>query len=187
MPYAVLLALAAAQSAAAPDYGADKYRSIFPANTAAAVLDPLKAEEGVWDADVELYVGPADKQPIRKQAVQTNRLVSRGDAMLNEFRYTDGSYEGTGLWGWDAYHRRYTGTWIDSETHLVRHDIGYYDPASRTMRWEADTMQPDGTTTRMRIVQQFDGDRRTFRIDLMAAATGAWRRLIVMNFRKRPA
>ncbi len=119
---------AAAAPAAPPvSPGRRKYQSIFPVNTPKAVLDPLKAEEGVWTADVELYVGDPAKQPIRKTGVQTNRLVSKGNAIINEFAYDDGSYAGTGMWGWDAYTNRYTGTWIDSDTHLVRHDIGYYD------------------------------------------------------------
>ncbi|MCJ8156545.1 DUF1579 family protein [Sphingomonas sp. LaA6.9] len=167
--------------------GQRKYQSIFPVNIPDEVLEPLKAEEGVWDADVELYVGDVAKQPIRKTGVQTNRLASKGNAMLNAFRYDDGSYEGTGMWGWDAFTNRYTGVWIDSDTHLVRHDIGYYDPESRTFRWEADTMQPDGVTTRMRIVQQFKGDIRTFQIDLMDAKTGAFNKLIYMTFTRRAA
>lgn len=167
--------------------GQRKYQSIFPVNTSADVLIPLKAEEGIWDADVELYVGDPAKQPIRKKGVQSNRLVSRGNAMLNEFRYTDGSYEGTGVWGWNAFENRYTGTWIDSDTHLVRHDVGYYDAASKTFRWEADTIQPDGVTTRMRIIQKFMGDTRTFQIDLMDAGSGDFKKLIFMTFRRRPA
>jgi hypothetical protein len=190
---AALLAVAGTGAAAqttvppkpAPTLGQRKYQSIFPVNTAKSVLEPLKAEEGVWDAEVELYVGPPERQPIRKQGVQTNRLVSRGNAIVNEFRYSDGSYEGTGLWGWDAYHNRYSGTWIDSDTHLVRQDIGYYDPDTRTFRWEADTMQPDGITTRMRITQRFLGDRRQFQIDVMDAKTGDYRKLIFMTFTRR--
>lgn len=167
--------------------GQRKYNSIFPVNTPKSVLDPLKAEEGVWDAEVELYVGPSDKQPIRKTGVQTNRLVSRGNAIINDFRYTDGSYEGTGMWGWDAYNNRYSGSWIDSDTHLVRQDVGYYDPDTRTFRWEADTIQPDGVTTRMRIVQRFMGDKRSFQIDVMDAKTGDYRKLIFMTFTRRAA
>ncbi|WP_182911905.1 DUF1579 family protein [Sphingomonas cavernae] len=167
--------------------GQRKYQSIFPVNVPDEVLEPLKAEEGVWDADVELYVGDIAKQPIRKKGVQTNRLASKGNAMLNAFRYDDGSYEGTGMWGWDAYTNRYTGVWIDSDTHLVRHDIGYYDLQSRIFRWEADTMQPDGVTTRMRIVQQFKGDVRTFQIDVMDAKTGLFKKLIYMTFTRRAA
>lgn len=168
--------------------GQRKYNSIFPVNTPPSVLDPLKAEEGVWDADVELYVGDPAKQPIRKAGVQTNRLMSGGHAMLNEMRYADGTYVGTGLWGWDAYHNRYSGTWIDSSTHLVRQDVGFYDPDSRTFRWEADTIQADGVTTRMRIVQVFKDDVRTFQIDVMDARTGAYRKLIFMTFtRRKPA
>ena len=169
----------------APTAGQRKYNSIFPVNTPKSVLDPLKAEEGVWDADVELYVGPPEKQPIRKKGVQTNRLVSRGHAIINDFRYSDGSYEGTGMWGWDAYHNRYSGSWIDSDTHLVRQDIGYYDPDTRTFRWEADTLQPDGVTTRMRITQRFMDDKRSFQIDLMDAKTGDYKKLIFMTFTKR--
>lgn len=169
----------------APTAGQRKYNSIFPVNTPKSVLDPLKAEEGVWDADVELYVGPPEKQPIRKKGVQTNRLVSHGHAIINDFRYSDGSYEGTGMWGWDAYHNRYSGSWIDSDTHLVRQDIGYYDPDTRTFRWEADTLQPDGVTTRMRITQRFMDDKRSFQIDLMDAKTGDYKKLIFMTFTKR--
>ena len=167
--------------------GQRKYNSIFPVNTPRSVLDPLKAEEGVWDAEVELYVGPPEKQPVRKTGVQTNRLVSRGNAIVNDFRYADGSYEGTGMWGWDATNNRYSGSWIDSDTHLVRQDIGYYDPDTRIFRWEADTLQPDGVTTRMRIVQHFRGDKRDFQIDVMDAKTGDYKKLIFMTFTKRPA
>jgi len=167
--------------------GQRKYQSIFPVNTPDEVLEPLKAEEGTWDADVELYVGEVAKQPIRKKGVQTNRLTSKGNAIINHFRYTDGSYEGTGMWGWDAYTNRYTGIWIDSDTHLVRHDVGYYNPVAKSFRWEADTMQPDGVTTRMRISQQFRGDLRTFQIDVMDASSGEYKKLIFMTFRRRPS
>ena len=178
-------ASAAAGQAAAPSSGQLRYRSIFPASAPAGVLDPLKAEEGIWDAEVELYVGDPARQPLRRRGVQINRLVSQGNAILNDFRYDDGSYAGTGLWGWDALAGRYSGTWIDSETHLVRHDIGWWEPETRTLRWEADTLQRDGATTRMRIVQQFKGDTRRFQIDVMEAATGVYRKLIVMTFHRR--
>lgn len=183
-------AAAYAQEAPAPrelTQGQRKYNSVFPVNTPKTVLEPLKAEEGVWDAEVELYVGDPAKQPIRKIGVQTNRLMSQGHAMLNEMRYADGSYVGTGLWGWDGYNNRYTGTWIDSSTHLVRQDVGYYDPDTKTFRWEADTLQTDGVTTRMRIVQVFKGDVRTFQIDVMDARTGVYRKLIFMTFTRRKA
>jgi len=185
---ALLLSTAAGLAQPAPREltpGQRRYNSVFPVNTPRAVLDPLKAEEGIWDADVELWVGDPARQPIRKKGVQSNRLVSGGHAIVNEFRYTDGSYEGTGMWGWDALHNRYSGSWIDGDTHLVRQDIGYYDPATRTLRWEADTLQPDGVTTRLRIVQNFDGDRRRFQIDVMEAQTGIFKRLIVMHFTRR--
>lgn len=162
-----------------------KYNSIFPVNTPDVVLDPLREEEGIWDADVELYVGDINRQPIRKTGVQVNRFVSKGRYMLNEFRYTDGSYEGTGLWGWNAQDNRYTGIWMDGDHYLVRNDVGYYDPASKTMRWEADTLQPDGITTRLRIKQHFSGATRIFQMDRMDAETGVFTKLIVMKFTKR--
>jgi hypothetical protein len=176
------------QAAAAKlSQGQRKYNSIFPVNIPDSVLEPLKAEEGVWDAEVELYVGDPAKQPIRKKGVQTNRLVSKGRYMLNEFRYTDGSYEGTGMWGWDAYHNRYSGIWMDGDHYLVRNDAGYYDPQTKTMRWEADTLQPDGVTTRLKITQQFKGDTRHFQMDLMDARTGVFKKLIFMTFTRRKA
>ena len=168
-----------------PDQGKTKYNSIFPVNTPEAVLEPIKAEAGVWDADVELYVGDPAKQPIRKTGVQTNRLVSNGRYMLNEFRYSDGSYEGTGMWGWDAYHNRYTGIWMDGDHYLVRHDNGYYDRDARMMRWESDMLQRDGVTSRLRITEIFLGATRTFQMDQMDAKTGEFHKLIFMTFRKR--
>ena len=182
---AVLALVAATATPAKPDAGKAKYNSIFPVNVADSVLDPMRGEVGVWDADVELYVGDVEKQPIRKTGTQTNRLVSKGRHILNEFRYTDGSYEGTGMWGWDAYHQRYTGIWMDGDHHLIRHDTGYYDAASKTMRWEADTLQPNGVTTRMRLTEVFAGATRTFQMDIMDAATGEYRKLIFMTFRRR--
>ena len=188
MVTALLLGAAAAAVAAPakPDAGTIKYNSIFPVNVPESVLEPIRGEVGVWDADVELYVGEPAKQPIRKKGVQSNRLVSKGRHMLNEFKYTDGTYEGTGMWGWDAYNNRYTGIWMDGDHNLIRHDIGYYDSASKTMRWEADTLQPDGVTTRMRITEIFDGPTRTFQMDIMDAPKGEHRKLIFMTFRKRP-
>ena len=90
------------------------------------------------------------------------------------------------MWGWDAYDNRYTGIWMDGDHHLIRHDIGYYDPAKKTMRWEADTLQPDGVATRMRMTEVFNGPIRTFQMDIMDAPGGEYRKLIFMTFRKRP-
>jgi len=180
----------AANAAPAPpklSQGQRKYNSIFPVNTPESVLDPLKEEVGVWDADVELYVGDPAKQPIRKKGVQTNHLVSKGRYIINEMKYVDGTYEGTGMWGWDAYHNRYTGVWMDGDHYLVRHDIGYYYPETKTFVWESDTLQEDGVTTRMRITQHFMGDKRTFQMDKMDAKTGEFKKLIFMTFTKRKA
>jgi len=54
------------------------------------------------------------------------------------------------------------------------------------MRWEADTIQPDGVTTRMRITEIFEGPTRTFEMDVMDAKTSEYKKLIFMTFRKRP-
>ena len=84
MVIALLIGAAAAVATPAkPDAGKVKYNSIFPVNVPESVLEPIRGEMGVWDADVELYVGDPAKQPIRKKGVQTNRLVSKDRHMLN--------------------------------------------------------------------------------------------------------
>ena len=125
--------------------------------------DVIALEAGTWDAMITTPSRSAGGKPSTATGVQINELRSGGRWMLNRMSANGGTYEGTGIWGFDPGTGRYSGAWVDSGTGQIRRDDGIWDPASRTMTWTSQVRRADGETIRMRATSTFQGNRRIYR------------------------
>jgi hypothetical protein len=130
------------------------------------IADPrevIALEEGVWDALITSPSSTAGGKPKTVTGVQINELRSGGMWMLNRMSANGGTYEGTGIWGYDATTGRYLGAWADNGIARIRMDDGTWDPDTNTMTWTAEAERPNGKRLRMRAVSTFNGNTRTYR------------------------
>jgi hypothetical protein len=130
------------------------------------VVDPrdvIALEEGTWDAVITSPPRSPDGKATTTTGVQINELRSGGMWMLNRMAVNGGSYEGTGIWGYDRKTGRYAGAWVDNGSRRMRMDDGIWDPDTNTMTWTAEVERSDGSKLRMRATSTFEGNIRTYR------------------------
>lgn len=134
---------------------------------AAPAFDPrtvMAMEAGTWDAAIT-FPSQEEGVPARTaRGVQVNELRSGGMWMLNRFSVDGTPYEGTGVWGADRTTGRFSGIWADNNDAQIRMDDGRWDPATQTMTWSADMVQPDGRHMRLLTTETFRGNQRDFRV-----------------------
>ena len=147
--------------------GAQDQPAATSAPASAPAFDPrevLALEAGTWDAAIT-FPSQQDGVPAQTaRGVQVNELRSGGMWMLNRFSVEGTPYEGTGVWGADRTTGRFSGIWTDNNDAQIRMDDGRWDPATRTMTWTANMVQPDGRYTRLLTTETFHVDRREFRV-----------------------
>jgi hypothetical protein len=161
---AILKAAAAAMLAGAATMAATQ--NVPATGAAAPAFDPrdvLALEAGTWDAAITFPSQEPGTPARTARGVQVNELRSGGMWMLNRFQVEGTPYEGTGLWGADRTTGRFSGVWVDNNDAQIRADDGRWDPATQTLTWTADMVQPDGRHVRLLTTETFRGDTREFR------------------------
>ena len=115
--------------------------------------------EGVWDASVEISVGPPGTPPQLSKAVETNRLCCGGLWLVTEFKSNSGSapFEGHGITGYEPEKKKYVSTWIDSDLTSPMVSEGAYDAAGMTLTLRG-SMTSKGKTLQWRSVEAWKND-----------------------------
>lgn len=158
----LVTALFAAAAAVAPIQAQQPIAEAAPTITAETAKSILAMEAGVWDADITFPSNEAGKPDGKGKGVQDNRLRSGGMWILNLFSVEGTPYEGTGVWGFDRTKGRFSGIWVDNNDQQFRFDDGRWDPATQTMTWSANMVQPGGAWMRMLFTEKFEGKVRRF-------------------------
>ena len=184
-PIRFMLPLALALSAAA----APQARAQAPAAPGAPAFDPAQVvamEAGTWDAAITFPSNQPGTAPRTARGVQVNEVRSGGMWMLNRFSVEGTPYEGTGVWGYDRTTGRFSGIWVDNNDAQIRMDDGRWDPATRTITWSADMVQPDGRHLRLIATSTFNGDTRIYRSSALTRA-GEVKLVEIVFTRRAPA
>ena len=115
--------------------------------------------EGVWDASVEVSIGPPGTPPQLSKAVETNRLCCGGLWLVSEFKSNPGSapFEGHGITGYEPEKKKYVSTWIDSDLTSPMVSEGAYDAAGMTLTLRG-SMSSKGKTLQWRSVEAWKND-----------------------------
>ena len=152
----------------------------FP--TATKEHEILKLEEGTWDAEMTMFMGPAGPYdpPVKSKGKEVNRMV--GDFwIVSDFSgdFDGVSFTGRGQFGYDATKKKYVGTWIDSMNANITKMVGTYDAESKTMTYESSGVGMDGNPTKGKNVVVYGKDKRV--MTMHYAAPGSDEMIKVME------
>lgn len=187
-PLRFLLPLALIIGTAAPLPARAQAATQVSGAPAAPAFDPAQVvamEAGTWDAAITFPSNQPGTAPTTARGVQVNELRSGGMWMLNRFSVEGTPYEGTGVWGYDRTTGRFSGIWVDNNDAQIRMDDGRWDPATRTITWSADLVQPDGRHMRLIATSTFNGDTRIYRQSALTRAGEV--KLVEIVFTRRRA
>lgn len=126
----------------------------------------LRADVGVWEAEVKFYMNGPDAPPEATRAIEINRMMPGGLWLLSEFRgeALGQPFHGRGQTGYDPIKKKYNGTWIDTMSPTLIVLEGDYEESSRSLTMTGEMIDPaSGQTVKMRMVStNKDEDTRTF-------------------------
>ncbi len=143
--------------------------------------DLFANDVGTWDATISIRPGPGAPEQRSTGAV-TNRLVG-GRWLVVDFKNETG-FEGHGVFGWDETRKAYVGTWVDPMRTFMTVMVGEYDPATRTMTYDAEAQMPDGRALHWReVTERVDDDTHRYR--QLWALPGGEHEMMTITYRRR--
>jgi hypothetical protein len=176
-PRACLVVLALAATAA---HAAD-------ATPSPDVYAPIAMEAGTWDGAITFFDN--DQPAGTATGVQTNTMLANGHWITNDFRVeAQGKlplYQGHGVWGWDPVAQAYVDTWVDTNDGAVRTDYGFWQADKHVMTWSAKQSDGKGHFVDYRMVEEFQGDTRTFTVYQLGIVTPNPHPLVRIVFTRR--
>lgn len=145
----------------------------FPA--ASKEHEILKLEEGKWDAQMTMYMGPAGPYdpPVKSKGQESNRMI--GDFWLvSDFsgEFEGMKFTGQGQFGFDPAKKKYVGTWIDSFSPNSSTMVGSYDAAKKTMTYTTTTVGMDGKPSKGKNVVVYGEKQRVMTMYAAAPESG---------------
>jgi hypothetical protein len=93
----------------------------------------LARDEGVWDAEVSMWVSP-DSEPLKSKAVERNKML--GEMwLMGEFEgeFAGQPFQGRSATGYDPIKKKYVGGWLDTVSPFMWMMEGDYDVESHTL------------------------------------------------------
>jgi hypothetical protein len=110
----------------------------------------LKADVGVWDAVVEMFMAPG-QPPATSKGVETNTLMG-GLWLVTEFKgdMMGSPFEGRGMSGYDSLKKKYVGTWVDTMSVGIATVESTYDAATKTLSGTMEAPDMTGKVSRMK-------------------------------------
>ncbi len=94
----------------------------------------LKAEAGVWEGKVKMFLGPG-APVIEGESLETVTTVCNGLHSTASFKMEIGTtkFEGHSVIGYNPRKKEYTGTWVDTSTVTPTLLTGKYDADKKIM------------------------------------------------------
>lgn len=143
-----------------------------PAATAQDVFAPpqpgpehavLKAEEGTWDATIEMQTPGG---PMTSKGTEVNRMGCGGRCLISDFtgEFAPGmTFEGHGVTVWDAAKRKYVQVWTDSLAQGISMGESTWDEKGKMSAGWLEGPDMTGAVVRMKTqVEHKDPDTRVF-------------------------
>lgn len=119
----------------------------------------LKADEGTWDATVEITPGPG-APPMTSKGVEVNTIGCGGLCLITDFKgemMPGVVFQGHGVTAYDSTAKKYVGTWTDSMSVGLATMTSTYDAATKTMSSTMEARDPSGQMTKSRSVSESPG------------------------------
>ena len=105
----------------------------------------LMEDVGTWDAEMKIWMGGPDTEPMVEKGSETNRMLG-GFWLISNFKGSFGGmeFQGLGTFGYDPKTEKYVGSWMDSNSPNISHMEGTYDKSSKTMTMKMASTGMDG-------------------------------------------
>lgn len=156
-----LFALALASAAAAQD---KPPAGMPPLPQPGAEHAILKADEGTWEATVEILAPPGAPAPPPSKGTETNTLLG-GMWLVTDFKadMMGAPFAGHGIAGWDSVKKKYVSVWTDTMSPAIMTGESTYDAAKKTMTGYMEGPDMSGKIAKMKAVSEWkDADTRVF-------------------------
>jgi hypothetical protein len=150
----------------------------------------LKADAGVWDAEMKIWMGGPDAEPTVTKGVERNRML--GDYwLISDFTTDLGGqpFAGHGQNGYDPVKKKFVGTWIDSMSANISTMEGTYDEKSGELTMMMTSIDPtSGQEVKSKSVSKRKGDNtRVFTMYMQApGGDGTWVKSMEVTYTRRP-
>jgi hypothetical protein len=150
----------------------------------------LKRDVGVWEAEMKMWSGGPDSEPMVAKGMERNRML--GEIwLITSFEGELGGQKfiGHGMTGYNPAKEKFVGTWIDNmETH-INHMEGTYDEKADELTMIMTGIDPaTKKETKAKTVTRFP-DRNTRVFTMFMAVPGeddGWVKSMEINYKRRP-
>ena len=127
--------------------------------------EALKADEGAWDATVEMFMAPG-APPMTSKGVEANTMGCGGMCVITDFKgeAMGQPFHGHGVAVWDSLKKKYVSTWTDSMSIGMSIGESTWDAKTKTMSgWMEGPDSMTGKVTKMRsTIEHKDPGTRVF-------------------------
>lgn len=117
----------------------------------------LQADEGVWDAKVEVTAAPG-AQPMVSTGVETNTIGCGGLCLISDFKaemMPGVPFHGHGMTTWNPVKKKYVGSWTDSMSTGIAAGESTWDAAAKKAEGTMEMPEPSGGTLKTRMVVEY--------------------------------
>lgn len=120
----------------------------MPLPKAAPEHAALAEDVGTWDYTMKMYMEPG-KPPMIMKGTHTATLMPGGLWLMEDWKATDGSFNGHMVIGYDTFKKSYRGTWVDSWSTSPFTIDGNYNAEKKEMVCKVAGLDPMGQTSVM--------------------------------------
>jgi len=124
----------------------------------------LKADEGTWEATVEMLGPPGAPVPPPSKGTETNTLMG-GMWLVTDFKgdMMGMPFAGHGIAGWDSVKKKYVSVWTDNMSPALMTGEATYDPGKKVMTGFMEGPDMTGKVSKMKSTTEWkDADTRVF-------------------------
>ena len=152
----------------------------------------IKAEEGVWDATMKVYMAGPDAEPTTYKGVETMEAVSDGLWLRSSYEgdFLGGKkFKGHGIFGYDPLKKKYVGVWVDNMQTSLGMLEGEFDAKTKTSNMKFETTEPStGQPIRQQHKTEYKADgHKVFSIQMQIPGAGdQWVKMLEIESKRRP-
>jgi hypothetical protein len=104
----------------------------------------LKHQVGQWKAELKLWPGGAESEPIVFEASETNEMLGDNWIIVNfKGEFGGQAFRGHGVVGFDSRNERFVATWVDSVNGFMSQYEGTYDASSKSVVLTGKELDPN--------------------------------------------
>ena len=145
---------------------------------------------GIWDTVTRYRAKPGD-EPVEAKGTSTRKWILDGRFLMEEFEGGNLPlpFRGLGLFGYDAFEKKYTSAWVDSMNTSITANLGIYDKATDAVSFSGQYKDPwTGTKKPERGVTRFvNKDKHVLELYLTEPDGKEFMMLEITYTRKQPS